>query len=213
MVVFGYFYPHFQLQPIVLKQLALILGLAHLAALDFEVGGAKNAPITSACRGPNGRFPHAQVLDLLDITAERNAGPATAGPALDVRPIRTVATTGTLARRTCGYKPVRDRRSAAVSPGPNRTIEQGCRQSRNMSKRYAGWGPSLQAGHRGEIAGWQTRRAGGGRGGGRMWGRAVPTPIPRAQPSRPRKLDGISPSSPAGQPGCARGRAHSRLCR
>ena len=41
----------------------------------------------------------------------------------------------------------------------------------------------------------------------------VPTPIPRAQPSRPRKLDGISPSSPAGQPGCARGRALSGLAR
>jgi hypothetical protein len=60
MVVFGYFYPHFQLQPIVLKQLALILGLAGLAALDFEAGGAKNAQTTPGCMaGPRGRNPHA----------------------------------------------------------------------------------------------------------------------------------------------------------
>jgi len=97
-------------------------------------------------------------------------------------------------------------------------VAQGCRQSRNVSKRCAGWGPSLQAGHRREIAGRQTRRAGGTRRGPDV-GTSRPHPNPpesarsRAQPSRPRKLDGINPSSPASQPGCARGRAHSGLCR
>ena len=52
---------------------------------------------------------------------------------------------------------------------------QGYRQSRNVSKRYAGWGSSLQARHRGENAGRQTRRA----GGTRQWpdvGRSRPHP-------------------------------------
>jgi hypothetical protein len=44
-----------------------------------------------------------------------------------------------------------------------RPTHQGYRQSRNGSKRQGGWGPRLQAGHRGEFAGRQTRRAGGTR--------------------------------------------------
>ena len=91
-----------------------------------------------------------------------------------------------------------------------------------MSKRYAGWGPSLQAGHRGagfgfprsKVQGPRSKREGGGT---RRWAECgdepSPPPVPGAQPSRPRKLDGINPSSPASQPCCARGRAHSGLCR
>jgi hypothetical protein len=45
------------------------------------------------------------------LPPKRSAGPATAGPALDVQAIRMVDIKGTLVRQVCGCKPVRDRRS------------------------------------------------------------------------------------------------------
>jgi uridine kinase len=48
---------------------------------------------------------------ILTLPPKRSAGPATAGPALDVQTLSMVDINGTLVRRTYGYKPVRDRRS------------------------------------------------------------------------------------------------------
>ena len=89
---------------------------------------------------------------------------------------------GTPVRRGCGGKPARDRRSGA-GRGCARG-EQGCRQSRNVSKRHAGWCSSLPAGHRGRSLDGKPEGP-GERGGGRMWGRAVPTPtLSAALPGR-----------------------------
>ena len=66
------------------------------------------------------------------------------------------------ARRRRNQRDVK-RKDAKTQGRIRRASAQGNRQSLNVSKRQAGRGPSLQAGHRGEIAGRQTRRAGGTR--------------------------------------------------
>jgi hypothetical protein len=61
LVIYGCFWLFFASKFVVthlIKTACVNFSPAHLAALDFGVGGTTNSPRTSGCRGPEGRNGH-----------------------------------------------------------------------------------------------------------------------------------------------------------